>query len=288
MDKQNAPEQKFRRLKDTLGREMALFTICAYADIPYAMKTEADSWDDYLDTLQQGGIDLSAGFASGVTDPVLAARADMSQEERWEEIWGVGNPKEPYTDEDYRRLDYLFASYSARLVASGGYDEQQEYMLRSTCTNQLLAEKFRDTGTKEGIELYTKLNKTIQDNLGAENLRKKDILPQQEQRVDGFVDALKKKFGVDASLTYDDAVEACSKWLMSHKYPETRDAADHALLAIINCTRRNNDMPEMTELPAKYGFSADCCEFADEPNDMEREVYDYLELKRGEARGNKT
>lgn len=277
---ENGLEIKFQRLKGQLGREVALFVICSYMDVPYATKTDAQSWEDYLATIQEGGIDLSGGFGGGVTDPMTAARAEMSDEERWVEVWGTGNPKDPYTADDYRRLDHLFQSYSARLVASGGYDEQQEYVLRSTCTNQLLAEKFRDSGTKEGVELYTKLNKTIQDNLGTENLRKKDILPQQEQRLDGFVDALKKKFGVDASLSHEEAVAACSKWLMSHRYPETRDAADHMLLAIINCTRRNNDTPELTELPAQYGFSTDCCEFADEPNETELGAYEYLNLNR--------
>lgn len=280
MSEDRVLEEKFTRLKDQLGRELALFVMCAYMDLPYETKTEAESWEDYLTTLQEGGVSLDGNFSSGVTDPMTAAKADMSEEDRWVEIWGTGNQEKPYTEEDYRRLDHLFRTYSARLVATGGYDEQQEYVLRSTCTNQLLAEKFRDTGTKEGIELYTRLTKTIQDNLSSENLRKKDILPQQEQRVDGFVDALKKKFGVDASLTYEEAVAACSRWLMSHRYPETRDAADHMMLSIINCTRRNNDTPEMTELPKRYGFSADCCEFAEDPNEMERDAYQYLGIER--------
>ena len=277
-------ERRFTRMRQTLGQELAIFCMCAAMDVPYAEKTEAENWTDYLETLTEGGIDVHGGFASGVTNVRVATQNDMSDKERWRDVWGVGNPKDPYTESDYRRLDHLFRTYSARLMSTGGCDEQQEFMLRSVCMDQLLAEKFRDSGTKEGIEIYTKINKTIQDKLGSENLRKKDILPQQEQRIDGFVDALKKKHGIDASSTYEEVVAACSKWLVSHRYPMTRDAADHMLLSIVNCTRMNNDAPELTELPKGAGFSAECCEFADEPNDMEKEAYDYLGLERKDGR----
>lgn len=287
MDKlfeKNIIETKFNRLRGQVGREVALYALCAVLDVPYAEKTDADTWDDYLATLQEGGIDPESGFESGITDAMIAAQAEMSDSERWYEIWGRGNQKAPYTEEDYRRLDHLFRTYSARLAATGGIDEQQEFMLRSVCTDQLLAEKFRDSGTKDGIDIYTKIYKTIQDKLGSENLRKKDILPQQEQRIDGFVDALKKKFGVDASLTQEQAVAMCSQWLISHHYPMTVDAADQMLLSIVNCTRMNNDSPELNELPKNTGFSAMCCEFADEPNDMERESYEYLGLQRKDGK----
>lgn len=280
----NIIETKFSRLRGMVGREVALYALCAVLDVPYAVKTDAETWDDYLSIIQEGGIDPEAGFGAGVTDVMSAAQAEMSESERWREIWGTGNQKSPYTEADYKRLDHLFRTYSARLAATGGFDEQQEFMLRSVCTDQLLAEKFRDNGTKEGIEIYTKIYKTIQDKLGSENLRKKDILPQQEQRLDGFVDALKKKYGVDASLSHEQAVGLCSQWLMSHHYPMTRDAADHILLSIVNCTRMNNDAPELTELPKGTGFGPECCEFADEPNDMELEAYGYLGLERRDGK----
>lgn len=282
----NAIETKFTRLTSQLGREMALFALCAVLDVPYAEKTDAETWEDYLATIQDAGMDVIAGFGSGITDASTALNAELSDMERWREVWGVGNINDPYTEDDYKRLDHLFRTYSARLAASGGYDEQQEFILRSVCTDQILADQCRNKGTKDGIEMYTKLTKTIQEKLGAENLRKKDILPQQEQRIDGFVDALKKKYGVDASLTKDQAIALCCQWLRSHNYPETADAAENAILAIINCTRRNNDMQEIDKLPRQYKFDpAYNSEFADDPNDMEDEAYRYLDLRRQDGRG---
>lgn len=286
MDNKQAYEARFTELSGAIGRELALFCLCATADVPYQDKTDAVNWTDYLETIVEAGVDVSRGFLGGIRDVSVAMRGDMSDEDRWDEVWGEGNPKNPYTDADYRRLDYLYRTYSARLSAAGGLDETQEYTLRSVCTTQLLAEKSRDSGTKEGIEAYTKLSKNVQDLLSSENLRKKDQIPQEEQRIDGFVEALKKKFGVDASLTQEQAVAMCSKWLASHRYPMTKDAADHMLLAIINCTRRNNDSAEMPELPDEYKFGEQISQFADEPNDTETDVYDYLELTRHDGKEN--
>lgn len=281
-------ETKFRRLKTDLGREVALFTMCAVLDVPYKAHSDAETWQEYLDTLTEAGINVSAsenGFRTGEISIQTALQADMSDEERWLEVWGHGNAANPYTAADYKRLDRLYQTYSARLMSAGGPDPQQEFILRSICTDQLLADRCRDLGTKESIETYTKLTKTIQEKLGAENLRKKDILPMQEQRPDGFVDKLKQKYGVDGSLTYEQAMQVFYRWLHSHSYPETTDAADNYLLAVINCTRRNNDTPELDELPKNYKFDKDFnCEFADDPNDMEREAYRYLGLNRKDGK----
>lgn len=278
----NILETKFQRLSAMLGKEVALYVICAMVDAPYKEKSDAESWEDYLLTIQENGVDVRDGFAGGVTDVHAAIRAGMSDERRWVEVWGYGEGANPYTEADYRRLDHLFATYSTRLMASGGPDPQQEFILRGVCADQIIADRMRDKGTKESLEIYAKLTKLIQDKLSSENLRKKDILPQQEQRVDGFVDALKRKYGVDArSMTHEQVLDVIYSWFRSRKYDETTDAADNYLLATINCTRRNSDMSEIEEVPKPHRFDARYnSEFADEPNEMEREAYSYLDLKR--------
>ena len=278
-------ETKYQRLKAQIGQEMALFALCAVLDMPYEAKTDADSWAEYLTILQDSGFDPDGGFNSGVIDTKVPMRAEQPDMEQWMDVWGIGNPSDPYTAADYKRLDYLFDTYSARLAASGGYDAQQEFIIRSVCADQMLAEKCRNLGTKEGIETYTKLTKTIQDKLSAENLRKKDILPQQEQRPDGFIDKMMQKYGVGQGMTYDQVMSVIFRWMRSHNYPETADAAENGLLAIINCTRRNNDMPEIDELPQSMKFNPKYnAEFADEPNDEEGKVYEYLRLTRKDGK----
>lgn len=265
-------------LSNTLGAGTALFVLCAALDVPYAAEYATDDWDEYLSALEQDGEWDGKGFLDGETDISIVRKDGMTERERWETTWGAGSEKRPYSDEDYRRLDELFRAYSYRLQRSGGMDAQQEDTLRVCCRMRLEADKAIALGTKDGIDIAAKLNKMIQDNLSAENLRKKDEKPIDDIRIDGIADALQKKYGISASMSRDEVVEICCKWLMEHKYPYTLDAANQMLLAIINTTRRNNDEAELEELPDKYRIKDVYREFAQSPNETEQEVYRYLGL----------
>ena len=121
----------------------------------------------------------------------------------------------------------------------------------------------------------------IQDNLSAENLRKKDAKPIETARVDGIIDALTKKYGVGVEMTKEQFLERVFfPWCKNKRYPETVDAAEHAMLAIINTMRENSDMPELPEIPKSARFTAYSDEFAPVPNELEEEAYDYLGLTR--------
>ena len=131
------------------------------------------------------------------------------------------------------------------------------------------------------MAIYTKLNKTIQDNLSSENLRRKDAKPIETARADGIIDALQKKYGVGMELNRDQACEVFYKWLRERQYPETLDAAQQAIMAIINTTRANNDLPELPEMPAEVkALESYESEFAVIPNEMEEDAYQYLGLTR--------
>jgi hypothetical protein len=171
---------------------------------------------------------------------------------------------------------------SSRLKKSGGMDEQQEHIIRSCCRMSLLSEKSIAKGDKENIDIAAKLNKMIQDNLSSENLRKKDEKPVEVAKIHGIVEALNNKYGVGVELTHEQAVKICSEWLISHRYPMTVDAADQMLKAIINCTRTNNDEPEIERIPEEFGFANNCCEFAETSNGIELEAFNYLGIELGE------
>lgn len=271
-------QRRLDALMETLGAGTALFAMCAILDVPYAAEFATDDWDEYICALEQDEDWNGKGFLDGETDISVIRKDGMTERERWETVWGTGAENRRYTDEDYRRLDELFRTYSYRLQRSGGMDVQQEDTLRVCSRMRLEADKAVALGTKDGIDIASKLNKMIQDNLSAENLRKKDEKPIDDIRIDGIADALQKKYGISASMSRDEVVEICCKWLMEHKYPYTLDAANQMLLAIINTTRRNNDEAEMEELPDKYRIKDVYREFAQSPNETEREVYKYLGL----------
>lgn len=274
---------RFLDLASIVGGDVALYCFCAVYNLPFVLSGPVHTWEEYVASLaKRPG---APGFIDGETDVQLAVASGMSERERWEMVWGVGDPDHPYTTQDYRFLDNLFRMYSVRLDAAGGMDAQQEDVIRDCCKSRLLADKARASGTKDGVSIYATLNKTIQDNLSAENLRRKDAKPIENARADGIVDALQKKYGIGMEMTAQQFLEIFYKWCNSHQYPETVDAAEQSLLAIINTTRENNDLPQIPVLPQSARLEDYESEFAVEPNDLEMEAYDYLGLTRPGGEG---
>lgn len=263
----------FSRLESTIGHYLALYCLCAVCDVPYVAESEADTWDEYL-----GGIE-SGEFSDGDTDVNTALLDGMDRAERWETIWGEG-----YTEADYKMLDDLYRTMTAQLDSTGGIDRQQDDAAR-TCARMALNRNklilnFRD---KDSIATANTLDKMIRENLKDANMRKADILPSAQQRPDGFVDAIKKKLGLSlADMTKDDVMQAFFNWCHSKKYPETVDAEEHAMMAILRTMQKNDDLPEPTELPSDFDFGPYEAQFEREPNEMEEDAYEYLGLVRGE------
>lgn len=273
-------EKRFLELVQIVGKQQALFCCCAIYDVPYDDEIEAETWEEYNRLLLKKKGEAGT-FKDGITDIMEIARRVEPDEERWLAEWGIGDEEKPYTEDDYIRLDELYATYTSRLRGSGGMDEWQEDTLRTCSKMRLTADKALAKGDKDSISIASTLNKMIQENLSSEQLRKKDAKPVEQARIDGIVEALARKTGCGIDLSMENAVAICSKWLASHHYPMTRDAADHMLLAIINCTRSNNDMPEIDELPETAKFDKKFSTmFADEPNENEDEAFDYLNLPR--------
>lgn len=274
MADKTAQKQKidFDRLASTIGRDMALYCVCAVYDMAYDADSGAESWEEYAAEHEK------TAFTEGETDVNTALLAGMSDEERWMTIWGDG-----YSESDYRQLDGLYRTMTSQLDSTGGLDPQQQDTAR-TCArmalnrNKLIA-NYKD---KDSISTASTLDKMIRENLKDSNMRKADILPSAQQRPDGFVDALKKKYGLTMEMTKDDVMQAFFTWCRSKKYPETVDAEEHALMAILRTMQRNDDLPEPSDLPEDMSLAAFEHQFAAEPNELENDAYEYLHLVRGE------
>lgn len=268
-------KMRYLSLKGILGKNVAIFVCCAFCDLPYIQDMDVENWEDYVQT-----IGIAKHFSDGATDFRVAEESEKTKEQRWQETWGFGAESSKYTSNDYIRLDELFKSYSSRLVSAGGYDKFQEDTLRHCCRLALERDKCVSKGGKENVDMAAKLDKMIQDNLGSENLRKKDAKPVEEARLDNIVDAMQKKYGCGKDMTVEQCKEVIAKWMTSHRYPVTKDAAEHIIECIINSTRRNNDEPELTELPKSMRIPAKNDEFEAAPSKDEQEVYKYLGLER--------
>lgn len=272
---------RYIQLVDLIGKELALFCMCAVMNVAYDPDIDYVCFEDYKE--QANGKRFRDGMLEIKTEPVDGE----NMKKVWKKRWGIGNEEHPYTVEDYQTLDDTFETYASRLKRAGGMDALQEDTLKQCSRWRLEADKALLRGGKDNISIASTLNKVIQDNLSSEQLRKKDAKPIETARIDGIVEAITKKYGVSIWMTQEEAMEVIVKWLRSHKYPMTMDAAEHVLQSIINCTRNNNDLPEYAELPESYKFKdAMAFEFATSPNDEEEETYKYLGYDRKENRPN--
>lgn len=264
----------FTRLSSLIGREVAFYCLCAVYDLPYFAESGAEDWLDYIEDL--GG----KSFADGETDANAALLAGMPSQERWEKIWG-----DDYSEAEYIQLDEQYKTMTAQLDATGGIDRQQDDTARTCAIMALMRNKLLRKADKDSVAMAKQYDEMIRKNLQDANMRKADILPNAQQRPDGFVDALRKKYGLTLEMTKDDVMQAFFTWCRSKHYPETIDAEEHAIMAILRTMQKNDDLPEPNDLPDDLNFGPYAAQFEREPNEAEEEVYDYLGLVRGEFHG---
>ena len=278
-----ARDKRFQVLADDVGEDLALFYFCAVFNVKYSNKVQFDTFEEYY------AKQCDKLFLDGETNIKNILKENMTDAERWKATWGTGGKTNPYTEEDYKRLDELFDTYADRQLKSGGMDVQAEYVLRATCQDQLFAERCRERGGKDDISMYTQINKTIQDRLAAEQLRKKDAKPVEELKMDSIVDALQQ-----AALARRGKLKSCEEVQEelilrmrkmglgeSEKYPYTVDAADQMIHMIQNTMYSNDNIPETAEMSEDLKFDENVvCEFAEEPNQEEKEIYQQLGLVR--------
>lgn len=261
----------YHRLESVIGREMALFCLCAVCDVPYFADSEAEDWNEYQETAPKG-----KGFNDGSIDANSALLAGMDRSERWSTVWGDG-----YTESDYIQLDELYKTMTAQLDNTGGIDRQQDDTARTCAMMALQRNKLIKSREKEDIDTASKFDKMIRDNLKDSNMRKADILPSAQQRPDGFVDALRKKCGLTMDMTKDDVMQAFFTWCKKKHYPQTIDAEEHAMMAILRTIQKNDDLPEPVDLPDDFDLREYEAQFEKEPNETEEEAYTYLGAVRG-------
>lgn len=276
-------DKRFKYLSEDVGADIALFCFCAVFNVAYDDRIEFDTWEEYT-AIQRG-----KAFDEGEMNVKTIIKGRMDDKERWRTEWGTGGLENPYTKEDYKRLDELFDTYADRQLKTGSMDVQAEYVLRSTCQDVLFAEKCRARGSKEDIAMYTQINKTIQDRLASEQMRKKDEKAVEEVRIDSIVAALENAGLARRGklLSLQEVQEQLIRIMMkmgvptSEKYPYTIDAADQMIHIIQNNMYANDGLPEVSEISDDMRLDDNVAgEFAMNPNEKETDVYKKLGLVR--------
>ena len=297
-----AQQERYDAIARATSDSLALFYCCIAFDRPFdmlAVPKEPDvgeKWIAYLDNLRLKKLDARRGeplgFLDGLTDITKIFGEGLSAGEFTKAVgneksarnrkvgtaqqrknWGENSAKNPYTSEDYDELDRIYEALSSDLMAAGGVSVKQEFILRDCAKMTLDRDKMRAIGQ---YDKAAKLNKMVQDNLSSEGLRKRDAKPIDDLRIDGIVDRLEKagllKNGKQCSP--DEMFE-----ILFHrrpKYSYTKDAAEQILLYMTNTTRVNDGLSELPTLPPDMRLRDDLGEFAEEPDEQEKETYKEL------------
>ena len=297
-----AQQERYDAIAHATSDSLALFYCCIAFDRPFdmlAVPKEPDvgeKWIAYLDNLRLKKLDTRRGeplgFLDGLTDITKIFGEGLSAGEFTKAVgneksarnrkvgtaqqrknWGENSAKNPYTSEDYDELDRIYEALASDLMAAGGVSVKQEFILRDCAKMTLDRDKMRAIGQ---YDKAAKLNKMVQDNLSSEGLRKRDAKPIDDLRIDGIVDRLEKagllKNGKQCSP--DEMFE-----ILFHrrpKYSYTKDAAEQILLYMANTTRVNDGLSELPTLPPDMRLRDDLGEFAEEPDEQEKETYKEL------------
>nr|DAE40150.1 MAG TPA: hypothetical protein [Caudoviricetes sp.] len=297
-----AQQERYDAIARATSDSLALFYCCIAFDRPFdmlAVPKEPDvgeKWIAYLDNLRLKKLDTRRGeplgFLDGLTDITKIFGEGLSAGEFTKAVgneksarnrkvgtaqqrknWGENSAKNPYTSEDYDELDRIYEALASDLMAAGGVSVKQEFILRDCAKMTLDRDKMRAIGQ---YDKAAKLNKMVQDNLSSEGLRKRDAKPIDDLRLDGIVDRLEKagllKNGKQCSP--DEMFE-----ILFHrrpKYSYTKDAAEQILLYMANTTRVNDGLSELPTLPPDMRLRDDLGEFAEEPDEQEKESYKEL------------
>lgn len=297
-----AQQERYDAIARATSDSLALFYCCIAFDRPFdmlAVPKEPDvgeKWIAYLDNLRLKKLDTRRGeplgFLDGLTDITKIFGEGLSAGEFTKAVgneksarnrkvgtaqqrknWGENSAKNPYTSEDYDELDRIYEALASDLMAAGGVSVKQEFILRDCAKMTLDRDNMRSIGQ---FDKAAKLNKMVQDNLSSEGLRKRDAKPIDDLRIDGIVDRLEKagllKNGKQCSP--DEMFE-----ILFHrrpKYSYTKDAAEQILLYMANTTRVNDGLSELPTLPPDMRLRDDLGEFAEEPDEQEKETYKEL------------
>ena len=283
----------------TVGYKLAMFLCAAEFNMPYmpdlfkaAQKLQNDKtnpWAAYTVILCREGYhkgERFGQFVDGVTDikkafdgkaetlyvddEMLCAEDYVEGRVAQEKKWGKGPTDHPYTQEDYDKLDRIFSAIADNRPAIG---PQTQMAIEKISRWTLEQDYYFYNGDPQKAKLLGDLIKSEMEN---EQLRKKDELPQDLEKLDGIVRALEAK-GL-LGLPFPELLKK-----LHPEYQMTKDAAEQILLAIYNTSAWNEGRAEVASLPPSLRLNDKLGEFMQEPDEAEKEIYRKLDLVRGDG-----
>lgn len=299
----------FLRVSEREGPHMALWYTCIAANVPFIIADLPDKsvkgndvWDAYVAKLIAEGDDKKgardAEWLDGLTDIRWAFGGEMKQKDfaaaiavekgrlsklpgtkQQRKRWGKMAFGEPFTSEDYERMDELLDAYATDYRATGLSQRQEQALIRYVKEIHL-ADKANASGDYRAAQALIKNADII---MAGEAMRAKDEKPMEGFRFDACIVALEKAGLMESGhfLSYEDTCRAI--WNLVHpegnpRYGYSLDVADQILLNWENNMRKNGGRPEVYELPADMKTHDDYGEFLPEETDEEKALKKQMDL----------
>lgn len=289
-------DRLYKNTAATAGYKAAMFLCAAAFNVPYLPElleegkkyaAKRGTWGGYITALRASGADRQGkGFGDGLTEigkafggenATLEVDDEMLNDEEYKaghhaqvKDWGYGPEDRPYTQEDYDALDEFKDALTENRV---NVTAQAELVIKNIAIMRLEQRRCIYSGD------FAKA-KQIEDMIGkemeSEQLRKKDELPQDRVRLDDIALACERAGLLGKS--YDELATILANHAMHKTYPYTRDAADQMLLHIRNATAWNEGRMEIDRLPDELAMKDPLGEFAEEPDETEKQIYKDLQL----------
>lgn len=271
-----------------VGYKMALFHCCLEFNAPYLpeMFPEAKknnkfgAWIGYMTALRDKGYHNKNGRCAGFQDGIreiakalggqyasLYVSDEMLEAKEYKEgcmgqvkQWGHGPKGRPYSQEDYEELDRI---WSALVDGRPNVTAQTELAVEKICKWTVEQARCVEEGD---FQKAKQLEDLIKVEMEAEQLRKKDELPQDLEKIHGIVKACEEK-GL-LGLSYPELMK---KLHPNYDYP--LDVADQVLKAIYNTSAWNENAPTVEEVPKELRPVDVFGEFRGEFDQEDREIY---------------
>lgn len=277
-----------------VGYKLALFYCCLEFNVPYLPELFPEAkkhnrngaWIGYMTAVRGAGYHnrqgRCAGFQDGIRDigkafggefATLFVSDEMLEAKEYQEgciaqekQWGHGPMDRPYTQDDYEELDRI---WSALIDGRPNVTAQTELAVEKICKWTVEQSHRVQTGD---FQKAKQLEDLIKVEMEAEQLRKKDELPQDLEKIHGIVKACEEK-GL-LGLSYPELMK---KLHPTYDYP--LDVADQILMAIYNTSAWNENAPPAEEIPEEFKPVDRFGEFKEDFDQEDREIYRKLGIE---------
>lgn len=301
--------KRFKQLEEKNGTHIALFLMCGMVNLPLEPMIipadfadfEGNKWQEYCNLLKDNNkLEKNGkirGFLDGKSDIRQIFGREMNytdfsgyvahEQEKIDELegteeqrekWGTGKlwSKTEMTSHIYDELDRQYENRAASYKGQTITPQMEDTLIKVAKFNTVIDILMEEGDSKTILDIQ----KTVDNLLASEQMRKKDEKPIETFALDAWIVALEKSGLMKDGdfLTFEETENALIKILKGKGYEQTLDAIYQLEMNILNNARRNEDLPLLYELPENMQVKDHLGEFATKEGQEEKDAKAYAKL----------